>query len=594
MERHDPVQPDEGHELVQFFPSSEHNEHNSNIREENGTGEYSISEPDQVETGHKSIENGQLTLTGENGQVASRHVTTEQEEIKEGNKHHNNVVITFENHQSTVSPGSADRNNNDNNNDNALIETVKKKPHSIFSLVAIVYFLVCGGAYGTEDLGGSVPPLFALLGILIIPWVWSFPVAMITAELASAMPSDSGFLCWGRRAWPPFIVFLDGWIMILIIIFDQALYPIIFVAYVQDLIPMNWWQQYLVNLVYIAVCCIINLMGAKTMGTAAKIFTILALLPFVFFVFAGFGSSQFDPEHWFKTSNGQEWNLGLYLSVLVWATCGFEYSGFLAGDVENPRRTFPVTMFIAVVLMVSTYAFPIAIAIATSAELRMDVGQYSYPELALNLGLGSWILYMMIGGGLMSTMGTYNAYLHTSSCALKSLSLDGMAPAIFSALPQYRMPVIPIIFFSLTTATLVLFDFSAIVEAESYLYCIHALLLCSTFIKLNLNAPELGMPRYIPFGKRGAIVAALFPICILVMVLGAVTYNSFYVALLGLTILCGCAGMYACRVYAFGWVVPPSSVVGAAVLENTSAGEGEGEAGEGEGRDVDKSNVHVL
>jgi amino acid transporter len=262
--------------------------------------------------------------------------------------------------------------------------------------------------------------------------------------------------------------------------------------------------------------------------------------------------------------------------------------------VENPRRTFPVTMFIAVVLMVSTYAFPIAIAIATSAELRMDVGQYSYPELALNLGLGSWILYMMIGGGLMSTMGTYNAYLHTSSCALKSLSLDGMAPAIFSALPQYRMPVIPIIFFSLTTATLVLFDFSAIVEAESYLYCIHALLLCSTFIKLNLNAPELGMPRYIPFGKRGAIVAALFPICILVMVLGAVTYNSFYVALLGLTILCGCAGMYACRVYAFGWVVPPSSVVGAAVLENTSAGEGEGEAGEGEGRDVDKSNVHVL
>jgi hypothetical protein len=45
------------------------------------------------------------------------------------------------------------------------------KVHSVFGLVALVFFLVCGGAYGTEDLGGSIPPLYALTGILIIPWV---------------------------------------------------------------------------------------------------------------------------------------------------------------------------------------------------------------------------------------------------------------------------------------------------------------------------------------------------------------------------------------------------------------------------------------
>jgi len=51
------------------------------------------------------------------------------------------------------------------------------KAHSIFGLVAMVFFLVCGGAYGTEDLGGSIPPLYALAGILLIPWVLPpFPV----------------------------------------------------------------------------------------------------------------------------------------------------------------------------------------------------------------------------------------------------------------------------------------------------------------------------------------------------------------------------------------------------------------------------------
>jgi len=42
---------------------------------------------------------------------------------------------------------------------------------SFIGLVAVCYFLVCGGAYGTEDLASSIPPLFALLGVLCLPWV---------------------------------------------------------------------------------------------------------------------------------------------------------------------------------------------------------------------------------------------------------------------------------------------------------------------------------------------------------------------------------------------------------------------------------------
>lgn len=51
------------------------------------------------------------------------------------------------------------------------LEEEGKKVHSVLGLVAMVFFLVCGGAYGTEDLGGSIPPLFALAGIITVPWV---------------------------------------------------------------------------------------------------------------------------------------------------------------------------------------------------------------------------------------------------------------------------------------------------------------------------------------------------------------------------------------------------------------------------------------
>jgi amino acid transporter len=53
-----------------------------------------------------------------------------------------------------------------------------------------------GGSYGTEDLAGAIPPLFALLGILIVPWLFSLPISLMTAELATAMPDKGGFFVW--------------------------------------------------------------------------------------------------------------------------------------------------------------------------------------------------------------------------------------------------------------------------------------------------------------------------------------------------------------------------------------------------------------
>lgn len=43
-----------------------------------------------------------------------------------------------------------------------------------------------------QDAVTSAGPLVALLGFLILPFVWSVPEALVTAELATAFPEDSG------------------------------------------------------------------------------------------------------------------------------------------------------------------------------------------------------------------------------------------------------------------------------------------------------------------------------------------------------------------------------------------------------------------
>jgi amino acid transporter len=79
--------------------------------------------------------------------------------------------------------------------------------------------------------------------------------------------------------------------------------------------------------------------------------------------------------------------------------------------VKDPKRTYPLAMVLSVVLMLVTYLFPIATAIATAKDWSTDISQGSYPILAEELGFGSWLLYMMIAGGLVSTMGTYCCHI---------------------------------------------------------------------------------------------------------------------------------------------------------------------------------------
>ena len=77
------------------------------------------------------------------------------------------------------------------------------------SLVGITFFCVAGGAYGLEDAVGAAGPAWALLAILVVPWVWSLPMALMTAELTAAMPEDGGYVVWVERAFGQFWAFQE-------------------------------------------------------------------------------------------------------------------------------------------------------------------------------------------------------------------------------------------------------------------------------------------------------------------------------------------------------------------------------------------------
>lgn len=149
------------------------------------------------------------------------------------------------------------------------------------SLVALTFFCVAGGAYGLEDAVGAGGPRVALLALLLVPWLWSFPTALMTAELSSAMPEDGGYVVWVERAFGRFSGFQEGWLSWLCSFADNALYPVMFVDYLAYLSgDTTSLERWLIGTALIAAITWLNVRGTELAGVSSVIFTVLVLAPF--------------------------------------------------------------------------------------------------------------------------------------------------------------------------------------------------------------------------------------------------------------------------------------------------------------------------
>jgi len=113
-----------------------------------------------------------------------------------------------------------------------------KKPLTLLPLIALIFYDVSGGPFGIEDAVNAGGPLLAILGFLLLPLAWSVPEALITSELATAFPENSGFVAWVTAAFGPWWGFQEGFWKWLSGVTDNAVYPVIFLTYLQQVVPV--------------------------------------------------------------------------------------------------------------------------------------------------------------------------------------------------------------------------------------------------------------------------------------------------------------------------------------------------------------------
>jgi len=390
---------------------------------------------------------------------------------------------------------------------------------TLLPLIAATYFIVAGGPFGLEDIVSKAGYFGAILILLITPAIWGFPTALMVSELASALPKEGGYYVWVTRGMGRFWGFQEVWLSLVGSIFDMAIYPTLFVAYLGHFAPSltadgrGFW----IGVALIAVAALWNVAGIRAVGRSSVVMGALLLAPFVLLTLYGAAHRGAPAVH----------PVPLHVDILggilvaMWNYMGWDNTSTVAGEVERPQRTYPLAMAGALTLITLSYILPIGAVALTG----LDAGSWStggWADVARNvMGSGTAASVTALGitaGGMIASLGTLNAITLTLSRLPLVLAEDGYLPRILTLRhPRTGAPWVAILCLAFTWALALQLSFTKLIVLDVLLTGLSILLEFTALVALRLREPQLPRPFRVPGGLAGAVAVGIPPTILLIL-----------------------------------------------------------------------------
>lgn len=412
----------------------------------------------------------------------------------------------------------------------AVATTNTYKKLSIIPLIFLIYFEVSGGAYGEEAAVGAAGPLCAILGFLIFPFIWSIPEALVTAELATAFPGNGGYVIWAHHAFGPFWGSLMGSWKFLSGVINLASYPVLCIDYIKLVIPLlsSGLPRYIAILFTTLVLSFLNYTGLVIVGYTAVCLGVISLLPFILLTL--FSIPKIDPIRWISLGQkGVKKDWSLFFNTLFWNLNFWDNASTLAGEVDQPQKTFPKALFSAGLLTCLAYLVPL-LAATGAIPLEQENWVDGYFADVAEIVAGKWLKIFLEIGAVLSVIGLYEAQL--SSCVYQLLGMAdlGFLPHCFSVRSKwFNTPWLGILVSTLITVAVSYMNFTDLISSVNFLYSLGMLLEFASFLWLRRKLPRIKRPFKVPMELPGLILMCLIPSGFLVYVMSVATASVLLV-----------------------------------------------------------------
>jgi amino acid transporter len=385
---------------------------------------------------------------------------------------------------------------------------------TLLPLIAATYFMVAGGPYGLEDLIGKAGYRATLIILLLTPLLWSIPTALMVSELAAALPCEGGFYVWVRRGLGPFWGFQESWLTLTGSVFEMALYPTLFVAYLGRFAPQfatGHWPIVL-ELALIAFCAGWNILGARAVGEGSIWLNALLFSPFLAIIFIAVtrkpAATPLAPILHLDLAGG--------IVIAMWNYMGWDNLSTIADEVDRPQTTYPIAMFGSVILVIASYLFPVmAVALA-----RLDPGLWttgSWVDAGQALG-GPILAVAVAAAGMIGALGTFASLMLSFTRLPAVMAADGYLPRTFTRHHQKTgAPWVAILACAVAWAACLPLGFFRLLILDVLLTGLSILLEFGALIALRIREPNLSRPYRIPGGILATIAISAPPSALLAL-----------------------------------------------------------------------------
>jgi len=407
---------------------------------------------------------------------------------------------------------------------------------TLFALISLIFFTTSGGAFGIEPLVGAVGPGWAVLLMLLTPLVWSLPMALMVAELASLMPEEGGYYVWVRETIGPFWAVQEAWWSLAYSTVLLAIFPVLFVSYLSYFIPaiapaadlqhpvLGPLLRWFIAVLLIASAAFLNLRGARDVGISAKFSATIVCSAFAALVLTWIAVRP-NPAATFqlvvndlRTSHRDAVLLGISLIVLNYS--GWDNASTYANEVEQPRRNYPLAIGLALLLVVAGYVLPVLAGISVTTDPALWSSDAGWPVISKLIG-GPWLGALLSVAGLVSTWAMFNAQLLYVTRLPFVMAQDRWLPEIFARVsPVNGSPQFSIICISLFSGLLATLSFGGLAVIQCVLYTAALTLEFLALILLRLRRPHAYRRFRVPGGWLGisCICVAFFSVALVVLV----------------------------------------------------------------------------
>jgi amino acid transporter len=365
--------------------------------------------------------------------------------------------------------------------------------------------------------------------ILAAPLLWCLPIAWMASELSSAIPEEGGYYVWVRKGLGEFWGFQEGWWTLCYTAVDMALYPALFADYLGYFYPALALSapdharvlllRWLVALAVIATALLANWLGIRVVGESSAVSIGLVIAPFALITFLALRRPGALAASFSAVTHGFAGGHSAHLLALGFATILWNYSGWdnvstFAAEVKNARRSYPLGLGMAQLLIAAVYLLPVLAGISYTTSPAIWSESAGWPDIA-RLMAGPAFGVAVAAAALVSAWAMFSSQLLYVSRLPYAMAREGWFPAIFTRLSgPAAVPAATLAVSCAVAAAFAAFPFTKLVVLDILLYAIEVFLEFLALMALRVKSPQMERPFRVPGGWPGLILVTVSPMAL--------------------------------------------------------------------------------